>query len=303
MDEATILMDLSPALRGEVCFFLVDGGLLKHVSLFKHISSVYWPRVLPLLRPCPLMRGEVVCSEGEDCLEAFVVVEGQLIGTTSFGMDDVGNAVRSKADAPDDDELTAGSLSRSSSLESDTLEMVATKGKGPSGRGGGLVGSPSKGGGVGGGVGSDAPVVRRREVNMGQMVNTLCLVKVWDRSVEKVVAAERSESYAITAESFYNTFKDDGAMLRAVTEHLVSTQFCMDKDSPEKTTEWGVPLYVLTEAETEAKEVEFALELKLRKVEVRKHKKSAEKRVLGGGRGKGGLGGQDGGPGGQAAML
>jgi hypothetical protein len=31
MDEATILMDLSPALRGEVCFFLVDGGLLKQV--------------------------------------------------------------------------------------------------------------------------------------------------------------------------------------------------------------------------------------------------------------------------------
>jgi len=84
MDERAILMDLSPSIRAEVSEYLVESGMLSEVMIFKQMSSVYWPRILPLLRAVPLMRGEVVCREGEDVIECFIVIEGQLEGTTSF---------------------------------------------------------------------------------------------------------------------------------------------------------------------------------------------------------------------------
>jgi hypothetical protein len=193
------------------------------------------------------MRGEIVCAEGEDCLEAFVVVEGQLIGTTTFGQGANHHdplMIRSKDAAPGDDELSShGGYSRSSSLASEAdgggTEMVAhapgsasaAGGKGgasgATSRGQGQLsfagvpgGSPSKGDG-GASVAAPEIPARRREINVGHMVNVLCLVKVWERSVEKVVAAERSESYAITAEAFYSTFKDD-----QVREHLLQLHAC-----------------------------------------------------------------------------
>jgi hypothetical protein len=66
-----------------VSTFLVEGGFLADVVLFKQMNAVFWPRILPILRPTPLMRGEVICKEGEDCIEAFIVVDGELEGFTS----------------------------------------------------------------------------------------------------------------------------------------------------------------------------------------------------------------------------
>lgn len=83
MEEGSILMDLSPSLRAEVSNFLVSGGgLLNKVVLFRCCAAAYWPRVLPLLRPCPLMRGELVCKEGQDIIESFIILDGVLVGST-----------------------------------------------------------------------------------------------------------------------------------------------------------------------------------------------------------------------------
>ena len=228
LDEGTILMDLSPALRSEVSKFLVEGGLLAEVTIFKHMSEVYWPRILPLLRPTPLMRAEVVCREGEDCLEAFIVVDGTLLGTTKF-----------ESDVDKDDDA--------SSVASGGSETVAKQPE------------------------------RRRVVSTGHMVNTLCLLKIWDKSVEGVVAAERTESYAITAEAFYETFKDDEQLFHKIQEYVVETQFAMDKGAEDEAkTEFGVPLYALNADEAKVQEERYAAELKERK----KNQKRAKKMTL-----------------------
>ena len=72
LDESTILMEMSTALRQELTDFLVQGGPMSEVALFHSMSPVYWARVLPLLRPCMFARDEVICRQGEDCVESYV---------------------------------------------------------------------------------------------------------------------------------------------------------------------------------------------------------------------------------------
>ena len=52
-------MEMSTSLREELTGFLVQGGPMKKVSLFKSMSSAYWVRVIPILRPCLYGRDEV----------------------------------------------------------------------------------------------------------------------------------------------------------------------------------------------------------------------------------------------------
>ena len=250
MDEATILTDLSPSLRGEVSTFLVEGGFLADVVLFKQMNAVFWPRILPILRPTPLMRGEVICKEGEDCIEAFIVVDGELLGTT-------------RMDGGSFDEGGANSDAGSTHSSHDDVQLTLTNGGGGDGGTGGLVNNAA------------APPVRRRRIKVGQMVDPLCLVKVWDKSLEKVIAMERTDSYAVTAETFYNTFVNDEKLFRSLQEFVVRTQFEMD-ESPETNTEgrdFGVPMYVLTEEESKVREAMYLADKAARRKEKHQHQR------------------------------
>lgn len=253
MDEATILTDLSPSLRGEVSTFLVEGGFLADVVLFKQMNAVFWPRILPILRPTPLMRGEVICKEGEDCIEAFIVVDGELLGTTRM---DGGNF---------DDDGTGSDAGSPLSNPNDDIQLTITNGGGEGG--GGAVNTADA-----------APVpMRRRRIKVGQMVDPLCLVKVWDKSLEKVVAMERTDSYAVTAETFYNTFVNDEKLFRSLQEFVVRTQFEMD-ESPESKTEgreFGVPMYALNDEESKVKEAMYLADKAARRKEKHKHQRGA----------------------------
>jgi len=63
----------------------------------------------------------------------------------------------------------------------------------------------------------------------GAMVNTLAVVKVWNRCIETVQAMEKTDCYALSADTFYNEFKDDPEVWRKMQEHTVETQFKMDQ--------------------------------------------------------------------------
>lgn len=271
MDEGTILMDLSPALRGEVSTFLVEGGLLADVVLFKQMNAVYWPRILPILRPCPLMRAEVVCREGEGCIEAFIVVDGELQGTTTLGGGDGGGG---GGDDDDDVSSLAGS-SHSQRLESTDDQET------PTAAALAAHGTAAENATAGAAAASGAQV-RQRRVGVGQMVNQLCLLKVWDKAVEQVVAVERTESYAITAETFCSTFANDEGLFQTLQSYVVHTQFEMDLAAPEAQLpgrELGVPVYVLNEDEAKAKEEVYLAALAARRRETQKHKKSTLKKM------------------------
>ena len=81
IDETKIFSELSTALRKEVSSYLVM-ELMGDVELFRSMSSVLWPRLLPLLRPMRFEATELVCVQGEDCTEMYVVLQGSMRGIT-----------------------------------------------------------------------------------------------------------------------------------------------------------------------------------------------------------------------------
>ena len=81
IDESKIFSELSTSLRKEVSAYLVS-ELMGNVGLFQTMSPILWPRLLPLLRPMRFEAEEVVCAQGEDCSEMYVVLSGHLHGAT-----------------------------------------------------------------------------------------------------------------------------------------------------------------------------------------------------------------------------
>ncbi len=234
LDEKAILTELSPSLRNELVNFLVTGGRLINVALFKGTDKAYWPRILPLLRPCPLMRGEILCEEGGETVEAFILLQGELEATSS---------------------IEARKLMRSQS----SLRLEESK----SGEITSFIGSKEPEEAMGSGaVGHNRRHYRTRIVEEGGMVNILAVLHVWDKCVETVVALERAECYALSADSFYNAFHDDPLVLEGVTEYICKTHYCMLLDDAEAKTPHGAPLFALSTAEIALRTREFESERK-----------------------------------------
>eukprot|EP00614_Pseudopedinella_elastica_P009436 CAMPEP_0172599062 /NCGR_PEP_ID=MMETSP1068-20121228/19154_1 /TAXON_ID=35684 /ORGANISM="Pseudopedinella elastica, Strain CCMP716" /LENGTH=747 /DNA_ID=CAMNT_0013399195 /DNA_START=167 /DNA_END=2406 /DNA_ORIENTATION=+ len=79
VDEVKIFGELSTALRKEVSSFLVKEAMGSD-SFFVMMPQVLWPRLLPMLRPMRFEKDEVVCMQGEECTEMYVVLAGTLRG-------------------------------------------------------------------------------------------------------------------------------------------------------------------------------------------------------------------------------
>ena len=83
IDESKIFGELSTTLRREVSSYLLV-ELMGDFCLFHSMSPVLWPRLLPLLRPMRFEAGELVCAQGEDCTEMYVMLTGCMRGTTTL---------------------------------------------------------------------------------------------------------------------------------------------------------------------------------------------------------------------------
>ena len=57
---------------------------MPNVRLFHSMSRTLWPRLLPLLRPVHFDAEQVLCSQGEDVTEMFVIISGCFQGVTWF---------------------------------------------------------------------------------------------------------------------------------------------------------------------------------------------------------------------------
>jgi len=303
LDESTIMMEMSTALRQELTEFLVQNGPMSEVVLFKSMSSVYWARVLPLLRPCMFARHEVVCRQGEDCVEGYILSEGCLTGatledatSTEYGREKL-SSHRTHEGSRNSPKKAFVAAQENALLGSATERMVnggkavefepeaARRVEAFNARVGQLRNLEV--------AMADDQVLRSasrvarqsqdRETDLeymldvdarlhlrimvaGAMVNTLAVVKVWNRCIETVQAMEKTDCYALSADTFYNEFKDDPEVWRKMQEHTVETQFKMDQHSDnaldarrdEHTqSEWGVPLYMYSDLEQEEHEVEY----------------------------------------------
>jgi len=81
IDESKIFSELSSSLRKEVSAYLIN-ELMGRESVFLTMSPTLWPRLLPLLRPMGFEKDEIVCAQGDECTEMYVVLVGTLVGVT-----------------------------------------------------------------------------------------------------------------------------------------------------------------------------------------------------------------------------
>ena len=104
IDENKIFTELSTSLRAEVSDYLLEKNL-GQVTLFRSMSRTLWPRLLPQLRPVHIDREDLLCSQGEDVTEMFVVLTGMLTGSTViFNEGSLGTEDDSSDDDDDDDD-------------------------------------------------------------------------------------------------------------------------------------------------------------------------------------------------------
>ena len=198
IDEKTILMELSPSLRGELSKFLVTNGKLNDVCLFKCMHKVYWPKVLPLLLPCPLMRGEYLCHEGSEAVEAFILLDGELEASSRIPFEKLQNHKSCDKRAQI---TTIGSKTRRSSEASvdRSIDHSSFFNKNNIGGAVGLDDTISV-------AGSDYSITssnssrdgrthkhRMRIIESGGMINILTILRIWEKSLETVIATERTE--------------------------------------------------------------------------------------------------------------
>jgi len=81
IDEKKIFGEMSSALRRDVSGYIVSVRM-SDVKLFQSMNPKLWPRLFPLLNPSHFEVGECVCTQGEECGEMFIILEGSLSGQT-----------------------------------------------------------------------------------------------------------------------------------------------------------------------------------------------------------------------------
>jgi hypothetical protein len=207
IDEGQILTDLSAALRVEVTDFIM-ASLMEEVALFRLLPPTYWPFVLPLLRPCRFSAGEVLCVQGGEASEMYVILGGECTETSLHG------SLLPIADDVEEIAPSIGACDSGSCSSNDTLG-----------------GSPCSGG----------QVVSTRPIGVGDVVNPLAALGVWPKAVGTVVANEVTEAYAVVAKGFQALFRDDDARLKQTQGRVVFVEYVTVAD-PRAPTCWGVPV-------------------------------------------------------------
>jgi hypothetical protein len=310
IDEQQILSDLPTSLRHEVSSFLVS-GLMNNVALFRDLSPVLWAQILPLLRPCRFETGDIVSKQDEECVEAFILLEGEARGLTVYDP----NNFEARAARLRMPQANAAALNNTNNaathqkalehLDSHTAMLLESGAQGPSitrrgsvmavrnmfdgladiltpsrrrqgaegeglddeeefeGRDGGggrsPIGAPhsmddssvsvaislgqlkntQKKKAAGGKVAPEEegtrrisldPNVHSRSLVAGDMVNVLCILKVWERCLETVVCSDPTEFYAIHSQEFSNIFGRYRTLYQEMKEQVVLTSFRMYKD-------------------------------------------------------------------------
>jgi len=268
--------------------------LMERVSFFRSLSPSYWSSMLPLLRPCIFTLDEVVCFEGAECLDMYVLLVGEFRGTTTGQLSSAVNqpspqlqlsvppkalsncvdehrgdssaaannsdswsSAVSSANAPPvpRQQVRRASLS-SSNLSPDSLTHKMRRAATVQKYLAKHHGGNGNDNGSGQGTDGAAYV---RAVAPGGTVNSLCCLGVWPRCVETVVSVEPvSEGYSVRADDFQRLFNqdEDKALLEAMQVRTVVTAFAMVPDDTAP-TKWGMPVLQLDASEMSQREAKF----------------------------------------------
>ena len=276
IDEHAILMDLPSSLRNEVSSFLVS-GLMSNVTAFRNVSPVLWARIVPLLRPCRFENSEIVCQQGEACVESFVVLEGQLVGSTDANLDrmDIQQSRDIKTPTVVSERSTPPSISFGKSGSSILDAMRQQKSSlGPQQELPQLNASLKV---------AQSGDVHERYLEPGSCINVLCLLDIWMRCVETITPITSVECYAISHDSFNEVFLHHQESFYEMQEQCALTSFHMIKPKVNASTrDFGIPLYMYSEEEIAHREIKYLewKEKKMKAQDIAQRKYEASRRTV-----------------------
>jgi hypothetical protein len=202
---------------------------------FKEMSPLQWSIILPLLRPCIFEAGQVLCTQGDYCIETYIILEGCLHGTCSAKrlirilsgehIRDARQTLKGR--------VVGASLLKRKTIMPQFMPNTANLNKEE----------------------EDEEDVKTRCIQAGDTVNVLCMLGIWEMAVETVVATETGDSYLINAEEFLSYFSSH-SIFEILRQHTVETMFEMAND-PDAPTKYGIPLWPLQEEEVFARDAEY----------------------------------------------
>jgi hypothetical protein len=269
------------------------------VSLFRMLPQAYWSRMLPVLRPCLFNGGEVVCTQGDDTSDMYIILSGACRAFTTGLKEHLNDVIHLESQHAD------CNLKPSSS--SNNKKKPRNGDHSPLPR---LEPTDEMEGDGGGGEEEDERTkhnMRRqssgrnkdrvimykdsevaetannnnihkkktpgemkeeemesfevaRFVVAGGVLNSLAALGVWPQCVESVVSLEITEAYVVNADDMAALFKEDKRLWDGMRKRAVMTAFAMVPD-PEAPTEYGMPVHVLPAEEIAEREAAFEVKL------------------------------------------
>ena len=87
IDERKIFSEMSTALRMEVSAYIVSVQM-SAVKIFQTMNPMLWASLLPLLKPLRFDIGETVCTQYAECSEMYIILNGELVGSSEVNGED-----------------------------------------------------------------------------------------------------------------------------------------------------------------------------------------------------------------------
>jgi hypothetical protein len=187
IDESKIFTELSTSLRAEVSAYLLENKM-GQVTLFRSMSRTLWPRLLPMLRPVHFERADLICAQGEDVTEMFVVLSGMLSGITVI-IDEDDDEIEDGNGNDEDAGADGQNNNNNNNNNNNKKPLIKKSAKSP-------VASPV----AQKTAAATAAATRRqsRRILPGGAVNILTVIGVWDKAVETVQTVHPAETYALS---------------------------------------------------------------------------------------------------------
>ena len=207
---------------------------------------------------CFRSKDEIITTQGAVCVEAFIITEGFLSAVTVEELEDFDGEERFEYARQLKDQFHDFVTQNSGPVEGNLARKIPGDGDGGQSNGFGPLRGESRAMMKARRLESDfraevasAEEQAQKKVHLrvlcpGSTVDVLCALKVWSSSLETVRTTERTTCYAIDADDFHETFKENPEVLTAVQERIVQSQFQMAPRGAPATDapNHGVPIFM-----------------------------------------------------------
>jgi hypothetical protein len=255
------------------------------------LPQAYWSRMLPVLRPCLFNGGEVVCTQGDDTSDMYIILSGACRAFTTGLKEHLNDVIHLESQHADCNLKPSSNKKKPRNGDHSPLPRLDPTDEMEGGDGGGGDEDERTKHNMrrqSSGRNKDRVIMYKdnevaenihkkktpgeikeeemesfevaRFVVAGGVLNSLAALGVWPQCVESVVSLEITEAYVVNADDMAALFKEDKRLWDGMRKRAVMTAFAMVPD-PEAPTEYGMPVHVLPAEEIAEREAAFEVKL------------------------------------------